>query len=245
MKQVAERQAWYLTRLRWNTHIYTKTEEGTYIRFNVEGYTNSMKEGKTLEFPQVYVGSKEKYETRLILYRLTETEYKKREGKKKNVPKRQRRMLATNLLTDQGTAQELYQLYSLRWQIEIIFKTWKSIFNIHEVKNVKIERFQCHLYGRFIALFLTAVLTFHARKLLWNKKKVEVSEYTSAYIIREHFHAIRNVLFHPCENLGTVLETVYIAILTNGRKARKRTQSTPFEILGLTQKYTNELHEVA
>lgn len=45
-----------------------------------------------------------------------------------------------------GTIKHVYEFYSLRWQVEIIFKTWKSIFHIHAVKQVKIERFQIQYY---------------------------------------------------------------------------------------------------
>jgi len=36
-------------------------------------------------------------------------------------------------------------------QIEIMFKVWKSIFNIANVRNLKIERFKCFLYGRLLS----------------------------------------------------------------------------------------------
>ncbi|MCC3688901.1 transposase [Bacillus cereus] len=28
--------------------------------------------------------------------------------------------------------EQVYDLYSLRWQMEFIFKTWKSFFRIHQ-----------------------------------------------------------------------------------------------------------------
>ncbi|EME8127427.1 transposase [Enterococcus faecium] len=30
---------------------------------------------------------------------------------------------------------QVHSLYSLRWQIELLFKTWKSTFNINQIKK--------------------------------------------------------------------------------------------------------------
>ncbi|PFA13345.1 hypothetical protein CN382_13570 [Bacillus cereus] len=35
--------------------------------------------------------------------------------------------------------EQIHDFYSIRWQIEIIFKAWKSLFHIHDWHNIKRE----------------------------------------------------------------------------------------------------------
>ncbi|HVW99010.1 MAG TPA: IS4 family transposase [Candidatus Babeliaceae bacterium] len=51
-------------------------------------------------------------------------------------------------------ANDIIQLYRLRWQIELIFKTWKSVFSIHKIKPVKRERLICQLFAKFIWILM-------------------------------------------------------------------------------------------
>ncbi|WP_240522481.1 transposase, partial [Bacillus toyonensis] len=53
----------------------------------------------------------------------------------------------TNIPTEWVPKEKIYDLYSLRWQIELLFKIWKSWFQIHRCKSIKQERLECHLYG--------------------------------------------------------------------------------------------------
>jgi len=60
----------------------------------------------------------------------------------------------TNTSEKMLKAAEIGQLYRLRWQIELVFKTWKSLLNIHKVKAVKKERLECHLIAKFIWILI-------------------------------------------------------------------------------------------
>lgn len=63
-------------------------------------------------------------------------------------------LFITNTSEEMLKAAEIIQLYRLRWQIELVFKTWKSLLNIHKVKAVKKERLECHLIAKFIWILI-------------------------------------------------------------------------------------------
>jgi hypothetical protein len=60
----------------------------------------------------------------------------------------------TNVDQETLRAMDIIQLYRLRWQIELMFKTWKSLIGIHRVKAVKKERLECQLLAKFIWILL-------------------------------------------------------------------------------------------
>lgn len=249
LEKIADRQAFYVSRIRWNTQVYQKEKGGKWTLLDLEKLTKDLSEGQILELPEIYIGLHQKHKTRLVIYRLTQTEWAKRlehhKKAKKKMPKYASRinLLITNVSSKHLPHNEVYELYSLRWQIEIIFKTWKSIFKIHEVKPVKLERFQCHLYGQLIGLCLVASITYRMRRLIWEKKQKEVSEYKCTYIVKIYFSSIHDVLFTTFQHPVSVLTRLFQDLVKNGRKARRYKCRTPFDILSITQECTKRLHK--
>ena len=46
------------------------------------------------------------------------------------------------------------KVYHLRWQVELVFKTWKSFLEIDKLKKVKRERFECQLLAKLLWVLL-------------------------------------------------------------------------------------------
>ncbi|AFU17375.1 Transposase for insertion sequence element IS231B (plasmid) [Bacillus thuringiensis MC28] len=86
--------------------------------------------------------------------------------------------------------EQVHELYTLRWQIEIVFKTWESLFKIDHYRNVKQERLECQLYGKLIAIFLCSSTMFKMRQHLLQKKKRELSEYKAIGMIQDYLYLL-------------------------------------------------------
>jgi hypothetical protein len=147
-RAISEKDAYFLSRLKLNTQVYYKNpnpeifRNGTikkhseYIQIDLEQLLDTLQPGETKELPDVYVGMYEKLPVRVIVYRLTEQQLRNREKdmakkeKKKGITytERSKRLSAinlycTNILAEYVEANQIHDFYSLRWPIEILFKT--------------------------------------------------------------------------------------------------------------------------
>ena len=53
-------------------------------------------------------------------------------------------------------------MYRLRWQIELVFKSWKSHFAIDEMNNVGKDYWDCLLYGKLAVITMLTAMHSHA-----------------------------------------------------------------------------------
>ncbi|RWS38081.1 IS4/IS5 family transposase, partial [Bacillus mycoides] len=139
----------------------------------------------------------------------------------------------TNLSTENVPTEHIHDLYSLRWQIEILFKTWKSFFQIDKCKEIKKERLECHLYGQLISILLCSSTMFKMRQLLLDKKKKELSEYKSIYMIKNYYLLFYEGLQKGIHELLKILLRLFYLLEKNGRKSHRYEKKTVFDILGV------------
>jgi IS4 transposase len=66
----------------------------------------------------------------------------------------------TNTAPEEVTSDYVHLLNSLRWQIEVLFKTWKSFFEIDECKTSKKNALRAYLYGQLIVIIICSSTMF-------------------------------------------------------------------------------------
>lgn len=270
LQVIHEKKAYYISRLKLNTRIYLKNpapetfKNGTlkkqteYIQLNMAQLMANLSPGETIEIQKAYIGQKQKLPARVIIHRLTDDQTQTRlknqairEKKKGIVMKEKSKRLMgmnvyiTNTSPKEVPTKDVHALYSLRWQIEILFKTWKSFFEIDACKTIKKERLECHLYGQLIGILLCSSTMFQMRQLLLEKKKQELSEYKAIYMIKDYFPLFFQAIAVGTEELVKILHRLYQLLSKNGRKCHRAKKMTVFDILGVVYETTVKPRQAA
>lgn len=245
--QVRQKDGYFLSRIKNSTNLYRKNDQGKWEKLDLIKETEALRPGEVMELNEIRITAqtKEPLIARVIFVKLTAEQQSKRQ---KQINKKKKKgkstlssqknisfnMYVTNIPQEMVKKEEIYDLYSLRWQIEILFKTWKSLFGIHRVKKVKKERFECHLYGTLIKILLCSTFSFQCRKMLYIKHQMEASEYKSISIAKQSLSVLVSVIIGQKESLLEIWKSIYQSIKTNGRKCRKQKKQTVFDILKIS-----------
>jgi|CXWL01.1.fsa_nt_gi hypothetical protein len=85
-------------------------------------------------------------------------------------------MYVTNLPKGEWPPSQVAALYAVRWQIEIMFKAWKSVLKVGRACPMKPFRFLCLMYGQMVWALLNCRLFSWFKATVWNESRVELSE---------------------------------------------------------------------
>lgn len=187
LKKIQEQSAFYLNRLHNGVNAY-KLVDGNYIEVDFAKLYKKMKrKGLTCIEEELYVGSKEKHKTRVVVELIPAEKYEERVRKtqrkasknSRNVGKNAKARMGLNIfITNTDVpASQVRILYSLRWQIELMFKIWKSIVKIHEVKKMKIQRFEAVLFAKLIWISINMKIVWQIIIYFFKEHNIEISPY--------------------------------------------------------------------
>jgi IS4 transposase len=197
---------YFLCRYKTGTSVYVKDTAGQAQSVDLQAYVQRHSTAAGMQSLEVYFGKEDnRIKARLIFepvpeeVRLQRLE-RCRKAQAKVSQKRKHwqtsalkeflcgyNLYLTNAAADQLPDALVRLIYSLRWQIELLFKIWKSLLFIDHTKGMNIFRFECFLYGRLLFILLsTELLSFIKSTLRDAAIEVELSEWKTMKLIKKN-----------------------------------------------------------
>ena len=134
-------------------------------------------------------------------------------------------LFITNVPVTVWTAKAVAVAYTLRWQVELVFRAWKSGLHVATLTTTTKYSTLCYLYGRLLLILLTAALSSPLRVWVWQQQR-ELSLFKLARHLQANADAWLQHLFRPPLHLTSFLSRLCAAAERLVRKAvRKRRTS--------------------
>lgn len=166
LRKIGER-GFYLTRLSISTHIYLNKNDDEPL--NIPEHIKTLHaEGKSSSNIKVYVGKLERFETRLVVEKVPQTVLTQRiqryRKERKKIPSQYYTewcgysIFITNIEETMFSGIMIIELYKIRWQIELVFKNFKSNIEINIIKGTNKHRIESLIYGKLITIVLIFII---------------------------------------------------------------------------------------
>ncbi len=196
-KKIAEANAYFLSRLLSGVHFYLNKEDenpldlGMYLKKKIYHKQNIIE-------IKGFLG-KDKVPIRLIMYRSHEDVVNKRLREANKVAKSKGitmsdskrlslyfSMFVTNASEDMLSTEMIGTVYRLRWEIELIFKRWKSQLEIDYLKGINEYRIDFLIWSRLCMVVIVELVVGLFRDIINKSFNLELSEVKLInYLLRE------------------------------------------------------------
>ena len=164
LNKISQMGAWFISKVKDNYKYYLpNTDE----EFNLAKELKKISRQRQTTFIKELTIGKDKHLTATIVaVKLTNKQidrrikkYRKKNGTAKTMSKSKQELLewsvfATNIEQEKINIKQMFILYSLRWQIELMFKTWKSRFGINKL----LEKYTGNDPNKILILFYLSLI---------------------------------------------------------------------------------------
>jgi hypothetical protein len=242
LKSIIEKGAFFLSRLKPKMLVFDNNAQ-----LNFKKLYESMIEGNVSSYHiNANIGEKERMPVRMVAELVPEEVYQKRirtvekENKKKghqtsNEFKARARfnILVTNVPEDDLPTENMYKLYKTRWQIELMFKTWKSTMGINKIHPMRYQRLMCLLYAKFILFLINSNIIYFINQALYNKVDKILSLDKCIKSLLLHFGKTREILGRPNFKLNHFIKNMYDLLSKNHWLEKRKNKEGFYEIFKL------------
>lgn len=242
LKCIIKNEAFFLSRLKTKILVFDENAQ-----LNFEKIYQSMLKDKVFRYHiNAYIGNKERIPVRMTVELVPEEVYQKRirnvEKENKNngyktsneyKARARFNILITNVPVDDLPPENMYKLYKTRWQIELMFKTWKSNMGINKIHPMKYQRLMCLLYAKFILFLINSNIIYSINRSLYNKNDKVLSLGKCIKSLLLHFGEIREILARPNFMFNNFIKNIYGLLSKNHWLEKRKNKEGFYEIFKL------------
>jgi hypothetical protein len=200
MIEISQRESYFVSRFNHQVNLYKSViddmtgenvlVEKAFRRFDLEMELRKLDVSKESlhEFELWLSNSGELLKIRLIVESVPKSiveqrikKAKRKAGKKSRKPSAKYLYLQnwnlyiTNIEKEKIVAKDIILLYKIRWQVEIVFKSWKSYHGLEHLEGKRKSRIECFMYGRLIMIVIMCFLFNTIHRNVWNTQGREAS----------------------------------------------------------------------
>lgn len=239
--EINQKEAYFISRLNLRTTLFRAE---TKKRIEIQDILKHT--GKNIYEMDVVIGVDSETEVgcRIICFRVKKEIADERRRKLKKATEKKGRCISkimldlcnwtimiTNVKKDILPAEKIYPFYGIRWQIELVFKQFKSVIQIQKNDTENENRLRCEIYGKLICAIIVHRIHGFINAELWNSKHIELSMDKFWKRIQERAFNFANILRKGIEKLITYLYNEINFLIKNCIKLRQQTRNTSLERL--------------
>ena len=134
-------------------------------------------------YKDVFIGTDAKIPVRLMIELMPDAVYEQRMRKISKLHKKKGyqtseeykfmsrfNLFITNVTKEVLPDEVVSALYRMRWQIELIFKIWKSVIGIHHTRKMKYKRWLCLLHFKLLLMIVNWNIIMAQRNNIYRQK---------------------------------------------------------------------------
>lgn len=224
LRDIHEQDAYFVSRYQAQTALY---HAETQDPFDLVAWLKGLK-ADVADRP-VLLGGRVKLRVRMGVRRLSQKAADARRRKAKKKAKKQGKTCSSTYLFLMGwdilitnlppvwTLEQIFDLYRIRFQIEWVFRIWKTQLGVDDVGDWRIERVLCQLYAHLLATILTHLLTAN-----WRWRDVEYSFAKCVQIIQAAMPSLLHCLARSGWGFGAWFKRLEDDFRDFARKTKRR-----------------------
>lgn len=238
LQTIAQQRAYFLTRWYMQTAIY---ESETGERIDLLPFLRQQEE--SVDEYDIELGVNQHIRCRMVYVKLPQevVDQRRQRAKEKarkhgkTPSKEQLALLAWNIFLT-NTPERMLSLrqilvcYSLRWQIELIFKLWKSEASLKHIAGFRKERILVELYAKMIGIILSHFL-FAPLRFLLSDQGVELSPVKGRQVLEDLVKNIYLALADSVERLEQEILDLSRRMLRFARKTKRKGRLSAYDKL--------------